>query len=151
MAVLRGVSGAVWREASGALLREAGVMRNLWCGPESKINPLRSNSLDKSTSDDVTCCPHCHDCRDTLYLFQSGACSATKVYVWKEKEIKTFNIDTGYGVIPSWLNTRSHWGQDYGGDDQFYKLAQRLSIKPPVFVPVITTVYTGMGGTGRRC
>ena len=66
-------------------------------------------------------------------------------------ELRFGNIDTGNGVIPSWLNTRSHWGQNYAGDSNFYEESKHLSIKPPEFIPVITTVYTGAGGTGERC
>eukprot|EP00798_Chlamydomonas_sp_ICE-L_P010991 gene10991-4950_t len=88
--------------------------------------------------------------RDTLYVFQSGVCDNQSLYVWKDKDIiGVGNIDTANGVIPSWLNTRSHWGQTYCGDGIFYDMAKRLSIKTPVFIPVITTIYTSKPGACR--
>ena len=57
-----------------------------------------------------------------------GACNATKVYTWKVAELR-FGIDTGNGVIPWWLNTRSHWGQNYAGDSK--RERERSLQRPP--------------------
>lgn len=55
---------------------------------------------------------------DTLYIFKIQLSDKSIIPV--DHVIRMANISTQSGVIPGQLNSKSHWGEYYGGDFEFY-------------------------------